>query len=213
MTDINLEDLTVEQIEQLLNKKRESLKKGKKEYEAIRNKTAADIRQMAEDLRKKMEETKQEMFVKLNHFRQCMEDYTGVPAEEGKSMTVISSDQLSKIMYQVQETNYMDERADEAAERLKTFLATMVKQKSKVAFDLISSLLEKKNGKYDYRLIGRLFNYENDYSDPDWLEAIRLFKESITKGECSSYLRAYKRATPQSKWKPIVLDFADIFKN
>lgn len=208
LVDIN--QLSTEEIEEVLRKRRMESNDKKKQYEAKREAFVSHSKTVVESLQQQMKFVKAQMYENLGVFKLAIGEYSNTQVSDGRSLSVVSKDGLTKVVYQTQEGNFLDERADQGAEKLKAFLSKMVKKQSKVAYDMITSILEKKNGNYDPRLVTRLFSYENEYEDEDWREAIRLFKESVQKGGRASYIRVYTRTSVDAKWEAIVLDFASL---
>lgn len=208
MANLDLTQFSENDIKAALAKRSEAQKDKKRSYEKKREATVQQCYKIAATLQQEMMLAKSKMLDLLDEFKEEMKEYTGTELPEGISFTLTSKDNLTKVVYQTQETNYLDERADQGAERLASFLTNMVKKSNKVAYDLITNLLEKRNGKYDPRLIVRLFQYENEYENEDWKEAIRLFKESVQKGGRAAYMRVYVRENEEAAWRCISLDFA-----
>jgi hypothetical protein len=72
-------------------------------------------------------------------------------------------------------------------------------------------LLERNSitGDLDINNINRLYKMENDFDDPDWVEAIRLFKESYNPKGSVEYVRFYSR-TDNNGWEQINLNFSSL---
>ncbi|MOA13632.1 hypothetical protein D3C78_1336930 [compost metagenome] len=74
---------------------------------------------------------------------------------------------------------------------------------------LINSLLERKRGSLDIKLVQRLYAMENDFDNQNWREGIKLLKESWQASESKEYITChYKDAN--GEWQLINLNFASV---
>ena len=69
---------------------------------------------------------------------------------------------------------------------------------------------QNKEGKLELSRIQTLYAKESLFTDPRWVEAIRLFKESFQPVDSKMRLEFYKRSEVSNKWEPIVLNISSL---
>jgi hypothetical protein len=216
MTTESLENLTTEQLEELLakrkRKEREEAKQKRLAYEKRRNDLVITQSQVAIRLRDMLKEFKTRAFEELAIFYNEMQQYGDVKKEGKGNFQLVDEESRFKILFASQVRSGFDERAELAESKLKAFLETTVKKRDLGLHDLIMSLLERNSvsGDFDIRLLGRLMEMEDKFDDPNWNEAIRLFKESYQEQGTSTYVRFYERDSENQGWKLINLNMASV---
>jgi len=214
--NVSIDDYSPEQLAALekqievRRKKEDAEKKKKKEaYEKERNNLVDELINKARIAKNKLERLKQESLTELGSHYEKMKRYGEIHENNQGTFSIFNEDKSGKVTFAKQKRYAYDERASLAEAHLRSFLSDMVKKRSKAAYEMISGLLEKRNGQYDPQLIQKLYAYENDYDHPDFKKALSLFKESYIAVDTTSYVRFYQK-DEQGKMNPIVIDFAKV---
>ncbi|ELR69196.1 hypothetical protein C900_05392 [Fulvivirga imtechensis AK7] len=214
MSTVELDKLTDDQLEQLLQerqkkKQREELARRKK-YEQDREELIDTLIMAAQGLQVQLQQFKKAAFENMDQFSERMKEYGEVNANSKGGFSIENAAGTLKIRYSSQTKKGFDERADMAEQKLKSFLERFVKVRNKETYKLVTQLLERTNsGEFDDKLIMKLWNMENDFDDADWKDAIRLFKESYNPKATTKYMNFYKR-DDHGNWKLINLNFASV---
>lgn len=214
-TPIALDELTEEQLQEMLDKKREKSRKEaekkRQQYAKERNDIVMLLTTGAKQLSEMLASFKTDSFRELETFRQTMHEYANISSDNKGNFTIMNDEGTRKIEYRIQHKHAFNELANNAALHLRKFMGSFMKSRNQEAFELISSLLEKNTkGEYDIQLIQRLYKMEDRYTDTDWKEAIRLFKEAYQQQDSSSYVRYYERNASDGSWQMINLSFSKV---
>lgn len=147
----------------------------------------------------------------LEEMREKLNEYGAIRSNSKGGFTLKTDDGKYKVVYRYSTTCDWDERAEKAEELLKDFLFDVLKKRDKEMFEVILGLIEKnKEGKLELSRIQTLYAKESLFSDPRWVEAIRLFKESFQPVDSKMRLEFYKRSDVSKKWEPIVLNISSL---
>jgi exonuclease VII large subunit len=147
----------------------------------------------------------------LEEMREKLNEYGAIRANSKGGFHLKTDDGQYKLVYRYSTTCDWDERAVKAEELLKDFLGDVVKKRDKELFQVIMGLIEKnKEGKLELSRIQALYAQESTFTDPRWVEAIRLFKESFRPVDSKMRLEFYKRSEVSQKWEPIVLNLSSL---
>jgi hypothetical protein len=208
-------ELSVAELEAMLaeKKKEERAEKAarKAAYETERDELINELCYTSGALSDELSAHKNEAFYKLKIFREKMLEYSDLKGGENNKGNFQIENEHYKIVFSSQVKSGFDERSLLAEEHLKKFLSGFVKKRDRQLYKLIMSLLERNSitGDLDINSINRLYKMENDFDDPDWQEAIRLFKESYNPKATTEYVRFYTRSD-NSGWDLINLNFSSI---
>lgn len=211
---IDLSTLSAAELQAALNEKlkaeRENRAAKKKKYEQERETLIEDLINDAIGVRNMLIAIKTKAMQKLPQFRAQMLEYGQLRKGDRNKGTFEIKNEHYKIIFTNHEKKAFDERAELAEERLREFLETFVKKSNQKTYRLVKSLLERnpKSGDYDITLINRLYALEEEFDDPNWKEAIRLFKESFSPTGTKQYARFFHKGA-NGEWVPIILDFAN----
>jgi hypothetical protein len=94
---------------------------------------------------------------------------------------------------------------------LRDFLTDFVKKRDLKLYGIISAILERnKEGKLEYARVQSLYSREDDFDDPRWKEAIRLFREGFYPVGSKMYIEVYRRSEASQKWVPLTLNLSSI---
>lgn len=210
---VSLDNLSTEELERVLAQRKheenEKLRAERKEYEDARERIVNELGTRAFVIMESLELLKGDAFKDLKGFRERMMKYGDIRnGDRNKGNFEIKNDKF-KIMFSSQINKRFDERAELAEQKLREFLEGFVKKQSQKTYKLVKSLLERnpKTEDYDISLINRLYAMEEEFDDPNWKEAIKLFKESYSPTGTAQYVRFFKK-NENNGWDAIVLDFA-----
>lgn len=118
-------------------------------------------------------------------------------------------DKNRKLVFAYRTDCEYDFRAGKAEGLLKDFLTDFVKKRDLKMYNVVSALLERnKEGNLEYSRIQSLYKLENEFDDPRWKEAIRLFRESFKPSGSSIMPQFYKKDETTGKWKIVALNLS-----
>ena len=207
------DQLTTDELKALLDKREKEekaqMKKAREEYEAKVNKTTWDIVNDALVLNVAMRRFFDETTSKLSEMRELLNQYGDIKSNSKGGFHRVSKDGKYKVVYKYTTICAWDERAEKGEELLREFLKDFVKKRDLNMFNVVSALLERnKEGNLEYARIQSLYSLENEFDDPRWREAIRLFKESFSPVDSKMRIEIYKRSDKSQKWEPIPLNLS-----
>lgn len=177
-------EFSVEQLEAMLAEKKkaetEKEKKKRLEYEKFRNDAVISMASSAKELSLQIQDFHKDTKTIMESFKNKLEEYGKIRGNSKGGFQLLSDDKKYKVVYAFNSKSGYDERADKAEELLKDFMNDVIRKKDKTMHGIIMSLLERNGkGQLEHSRVQDLYKYENDYDDPRWKEAIRLFKESF----------------------------------
>lgn len=147
----------------------------------------------------------------LEEMREKLNEYGAIRSNSKGGFTLKTEDGQYKVVYRYSTTCDWDERAVKAEELLKDFLFDVLRKRDKEMFEVILGLIEKNSeGKLELSRIQTLYAKESLFTDPRWVEAIRLFKESFRPVSSKMRLEFYKRSEISQKWEPITLNISSL---
>ena len=177
--------MTSEQLEQLLERKRQQEQAAANEkreaYEGIKSDILSKIETEARAAVAFVRNFHKLIVGETSAFYGIMKDY-GALKKDGQRGYSIANDKF-KVEVKSNKIKKFDERADIAAERLIEFLTAWIKSSDKGSDDpmyqLAMTLLERnKHGDLDYKSVSKLYDLEAQFNDPEYSDIMRLFKES-----------------------------------
>lgn len=214
MSHLDIDELTLEQIEELAEKKRKKMKadleKGRIKYEEDKDHLIHQQILVARHINASLMEFKKGASEALSKFYHRMMEYGGVKKGNKGSFQIETSDDNMRIVYSRNVTFGFDERGDIAAEKIKMWVETMVKKKDKDFYNFVISLLDKsKQDGYDPRNIHKLYKFENKFDHQLYQEGIALFKEAYKEMSSTYYIRYFEK-DKEGKWQSIQLNWSAI---
>ncbi len=214
LKDKSVADLTAEELEFLVsakqNEKRKEDQKKRKSYEETRNSLVTQMVQIAQEMQNSMIAAKSEMMETLEGFKETAVEYSDISKKSKGGFSLRNSDNTLMVRYERNVKSDYDERAKQAEQLVKDFLADTVKKRDKGSYELIVGLLEKNNkGDYSPQLIAKLLTHENNFEDKRWTKAMTLFKESYIEVEISNSLSFYVK-DDNGKDQQLKLNFATL---
>ncbi|NDW10478.1 DUF3164 family protein [Dysgonomonas sp. 520] len=213
MTEKTIDQLSTEELEALLaKKKKEETDRKKKEREVYEQKVNSMVMTIVANairLHKDMRLFHSETTDRLVEMRNLLNQYGEIKSTSKGGFQRVTDDGKSKIVYKYSTICDWDERAEKAESLLRDFLKDFVKKRDIKMYNIISALLERnKEGNLEYSRIQSLYSHENEFDDPRWKEAIRLFKESFRAVDSKMRIEVYKRSDQSQKWELISLNLS-----
>lgn len=206
-----LDKLSTQELQELLEQRKKDEKavkeRERKQYELKRDRLVNRQLQRAKRLSSLLEEFKSKSFDDLEDFNKDMLSYGDYKKDGKGNFTIKNEDSTQKIEFSRQPKFEFDERAAIAEQHIKDFLSDMVKKKDLKIYNIITSLLEKRNKQYDPRLISKL--YQHEFEDERWVKGIKLFKESYRETGSRFYVRFYEQ-NENGEWNSVNLNFSSL---
>jgi hypothetical protein len=215
MSKENLKDLSLDELEALLEKRKKEEKEASRlaraTYEAERDRLVTELISQAEKINQQMVAFKNEAVDKLEQFRETAKKYGDIRSNSKGGFSLRNTDQTLMVSYDRNTKSEYDERADLAEEQLRSFLEDKVKKRDRKAYRTIMALLtrNRKTGQFNPVGINSLLAIEDNYEDERWHKAMQLFKESYTNISISMSVSFYKK-NDQDKDILIPLTFASL---
>ena len=183
---------------------KERIKKERDAYESYVEETVMEIVNEAIGVSKTIKNYHSSATTKLNEMRDKLQEYGMIRSNSKGGYRRITKDGQYQVVYKYSTSSDWDERAGKAENLLRDFLKDTIKKRDLKTYNIISALLERnKEGDLEYSRIQSLYSQENEFDDPRWKEAIRLFKESYQPTTSKMYIEVYERSEESNKWKLI----------
>jgi hypothetical protein len=210
--EVDINNLSSSELEALLEKKKQEEKQkqeeSRKAYEAMRNALVDKLTQKARELSGAIEAFNKEAFDELNALAELMREHAKSKRGKGKgNFTIDNADITRRIEFNRHQKGRFDERSAEAESLILEFVKKRF-DADPAAQKMITSLLERKSGSLDIKLIQKLYAMENNFDDADWRNGIRLMKESWVDTNTKDYVRFYTM-NEKGAWEGVLLDFAN----
>lgn len=217
MTEINIDQLTPEQIETLQNQlaaksKRESQQKekAKKVYETKREKAIKSIVTQAINLNEKMAQFKSYISDLMEDQHQSLTEYGEIRSNSKGGFSITSADGNLRVTRTRDTEPFWDERGTKAVAMLKEFLEDTAKKRDKDLFEILMGFLSRNDkGDLEYGKVFTLLKYRQTFNDPRWHEGLDLLLESF-RVNLRGYGYEVKMRDEQGKWNPVTLNFTAI---
>lgn len=194
--EINLENLSAEQLEQL-EKKLEAKKKADKEriqaerdaYTEIVDSTVRENVKRLQELSNEMAKVKDEVFASFETIIQSKEELFKVKLDR-KSDTFTTSDGTMRIKLGYRTLDSYNDTVNAGLALVEKFLSTLAKdENSAVLVGTITSLLAKnQKGDLNARKVLELEKLSRQYNDNDFTEGIRIIKEAYNPTESGQFI-------------------------
>jgi hypothetical protein len=209
----NVNEMSLQEIEELLKEKREQAKnealRRRDAYEGIR----AELVQRIEGVVGKVSQDVKNFSSLCNKesaaFREVMGEYGQLRSPGQMSFTI--EEKNFRWSIKSNKVKRFDERADVAAARLIDFLKAWIQSREdgteNPMYQLAMTLLERnKYGDLDYKSISKLYDLESQFSDPEYSSIMQLFKESnVTEGTAINHY--FYRKDALGVWRKIEPSF------
>ncbi len=210
---INVDNLTVEEMEALEIKLRERKAKAReRQAEAYTELRTGFMAKMKDRVYKESSEI--EAFA--NYVRKESTAFLDIMKEYGQvrragQMSYILVDGTFKLEVKTNKVKKFDERADLAAERLIEFLRNWIQSKEKGTEDplyqLAMTFIERDSqGNLDYKQISKLYSLEEKFNSEEYSSIMQLFKESHTVESTATHYYFYEK-DEFGVWRKIEISF------
>lgn len=208
------DNMTVEQLEQLLAEKKKEEKQlrlqKKAEYEKKRDELINSVIGRAKVLHDQMRDFKQYCLEQLESFRETAAEYGDIRSNSKGGFSLRHNETQELVSLDRNVTNEYDERASMAEDLIKEFLEDKVKKKDAQTYRTIRALLDRNSqGDLTPSRVASLLKVRDNYSDERWVKAMDLFEESFRIREIS-YSVSFYRKDDMGKDKAISLSFPSI---
>jgi len=211
MTATQVQELTADQLEALLNEKRaqenEKKEQERMSYESLKSETIEGLAITASSLSAMLKEFKQKAFDEADTLYKLLCGYSKRHADGKGNFSVENTEGNVRMSFTRKQLGRFDERSVQAEKHIKDFITNRFIGDSD-ARDMIMGIMERKRGYLDINQIQRLYAMENRFEDTNWKEGIKLLKESWKPTESRTYIRFEIKV--DSEWQLINLDFASI---
>lgn len=190
------------------DKKRKELTK-RKNYQKLRTKFLASVEKRIRKYVKDGQELKEWLRLESESYYNALKEYGELKRDEQLGFTV--NNDTFRVQVKGNRVKRFDERADVAEKRLIDYLEKWISRKGEgeknPIYKLAMSLLQRnESGDLDYKSISRLYELEEDFSDPEYTSIMQLFRESNTVG--GTVIRFYfEEKDVSGKWKRIEPSF------
>lgn len=210
----DLDQLSTDQLKALLAAREKSdaerAKKEREDYERYINDTTMGIVTDALALHDVMSDFHEKTTEKLQQMRERLNAYGEIKSTSKGGFQRITKDGKHKLLYKFTTVCAWDERAEKAETLLRDFLKDFVKKRDLKMYNVISALLERnKEGNLEYSRIQSLYSQKNEFDDPRWKEAIRLFEESFKPIDSKMRIEIFTRDPESNRWIPISLNLSN----
>lgn len=213
-TGKNLENLSFEELQAEMERRKKAQEKQQKE--AAKNHEKAKNEFIETTVARFKEERQSLKELKYNTINRGTELYREMFAVHGKTprdvsqFSIVNDDQNKKIVIEIQERFAFTEEAKVAIDQIKAFFKGKFASRSKMVYNLLDTLLMKNNkGDYDPKLLTKLRSQVKQIDNPELTAAFELLEDCQTVVGSSTYLRAYEKSD-QGKWTDIVVQFSSL---
>lgn len=210
----NPEELTDEQLEEILKKRKEARAKKeereRKKYVTDRDNSIRYMMANATDLNEALTRFKQECHDRMEQAALKLEEYGEMRSNSKGGFSITSEDGNLRVTRRRDTIPSFDERSEKAIELIKEFLGDTVKKRDKDLYDILIDLLARnQNQDLEYSEVMKLLKHENTFDDPRWNEGLRLIKESYS-NHLKGYAYEFKLKKPDGKWQTLPLNFSSL---
>lgn len=203
--------LSTEELEKLLEERKAAEAAQKRQeresYESLRNETVDDLVEEASRVSIEVDCLKYEAMTRLQALAELSQEYARSKRKDWKgSFTIQNADGSRKIEYNRTRLGKFDERSLDAEHLILQFVKDRFAQ-DRDAQQMITSLLERKSGQLDVKLVQKLYAMEDRFDDPNWKRGLSLLQESWIETGRKDYINFSVRQD-DGQYKVICLDFA-----
>jgi hypothetical protein len=207
-----VKDLTVEELEQMLQEKKaaETAKRAKERelYELERTTFVNKVFGEAVAYNEIMRDFKNNLHKEFVKWEERLNEYGGIRSNSKGGFSLVSADGQKKVTRIRATKPEWDERSKKGEALIIAFLSDKIKDEK--IHKLVMSFLERnEQGELEYARVMNLLNMKSDFDDERWLEGLTLMQESY-----SLNLRAYnylfKQLDETGKWRNVDINFSSI---
>lgn len=211
---MNINDLSADQLEELLKKKksaeRKRQEKERAEYEKDRDEKVFAIMQTAKALFRELSEFKTFCHIEMDKQALKLASYGKLRSNSKGGFKISNTEDTIRVVRRRDTEPVWDERSTKALELIKDFLGDTIKKRDLKLYEILMSFLERNaNGDLEYSRVMALYKHEDKYDDERWKEGLRLIKESF-RNHLKGYGYEFKYKDESGKWQNILLNFSGI---
>ena len=209
-----LDQLTEQEIEDFLAKKKEEKRKAnqkaKATYEKQKDKVVMSLMDKAVKVFNLLDELKKACHEQMDEQAIKLQDYGGLPKKSKGGYSLTTSDQGYRVTRTRDTQPEWDERAEAGVILIKEFLHDTVKKVDKKLFEILLSFIEKNHrGDLEYAKVFTLLNHRDKYGDKRWIKGLDLLQEGFS-NHLKGYGYEFKTKGPDGKWQSLILNFSGI---
>jgi len=210
----SIEEMTSEEIEQMLAKRKEKERrikeKTKAAYESERDDLVTDLVLKAKSVNELLSKFKEELHVYFEEHKEKLNDYGGVRSNSKGGFSLVHSSGEIKATRLRSTQPVWDERAEKSLELINDFLHTTVKKSHRKLFEVLLSYIQKnKSGDLEYAKVMDLISHRDKWKDERWLKGLDLLEESFSIA-FRSFSYAFYVKDKDGKWEPININFSSL---
>ncbi len=211
---MDTKDLTREQLEELLAKKKAEEKQERaqkrQDYEQKRDELVSQVMSRAKVLQDQMRDFKQYVIKQLEDFRTTAAEYGDIRSNSKGGFSLRHRETQEIVSLDRNAVSEYDERASMAEDLIKEFLEDKIKKRDLPSYRTIMALIERnKQGDLTPSQVAKLLKVRDNYEDERWVKAMQLFEESFRIREIS-YSVSFFRKDKMGKDVAISLTFASL---
>jgi hypothetical protein len=214
MSEVNVNELSAAELEQLLKKKKaeeaQKRQEQKAAYEAERDEKIMELMReavkysaMLRGFKELLHELFEQQQTRLNEYGEIRSNSKG-----GFSITHSSGDYRVKRIRATEPS--WDERSLKAVELISEFLQSTVKKKDLKTYEILMTFMSRnKNQDLEYNKVMELLQHEDKYDDPRWKEGLQLLRESYSLNQ-RGFRYDFFVKDQEGSWERIELNFSSL---
>lgn len=211
---IDLDDLTEEQLATAIEKKRkqkaQKREQAKKRYEAARDVAGSLLLVNAQDLHTALSKFKKLCHTTMETQHEATVNYGAVNRRSKGGFSIQASDGSWKVTRRRDTNHSWDERSNKGVALIKDFLGDKVKKAAQKEYDIIMSFLERnQQGDLEYSKVMQLLQHKDKYQDQRWVEGCTLVLEGYNIN-FKAYNYEFKTKNPEGGWINLSLNFSSL---
>jgi hypothetical protein len=183
-------------------------KEARKSYETLRESTVTSLIGRAGELHTQLMAFKALAFGEMNALYDMLQDYSRRHRDSKGNFTLTSADGTMKIRFSRQEYGSFDERAQQAEAHIIDFVNRQFSDSDSTR-KLIMSLMERRKGALDVKLVQKLYAMEDDFQDEAWQTGLKLLRESWQPTDTRDYMTFHVQGK-NKQWQAIDLNFSSV---
>jgi len=210
----SIEEMTSEEIEQMLAKRKEKERKEKlklkQAYEDSRDQLVSRLVKQAKEVHELLSVFKDELHKEFDEHKEKLNQYGGIPGNSKGGFSLVHSSGLIKATRLRSTQPVWDERGEKALELLTDFLHTTVKKSNRKLFEILIEFIQKnKSGELEYAKVMNMLSHRDKWRDERWLKGLDLLEESFST-TFRSFTYAFYTKGKDGKWEPININFSSL---
>lgn len=212
MSDINIDDLSEEQLADALEKKRKAKEskaaKARSLYSKDKETFCEDTAKQFDELHKQLKSLKETACSTANELYERMYEIAGKEPKPTKSFTLKNADDTIKIQIDRQERFEFTPEAIVHINAIKDIFKAKFSERNKAMYAILDGLLVKNSkAEYDPKLLAKARRQVRDLEDTELINEFDKLDECQQVTGSANYCRLYRR-TADGKWQDISLQFS-----